>query len=276
MLVAQLTDTHVVRPGSTYFGVDTAAYLRDAIDALHALDPAPDVVVVTGDLTNFGEPAEYERFAELMAASRVPYFVVPGNHDDRDAMRACLPPRTYGGSNDARVRFAIDEYDVRVIGLDANGARPWPGARLDDASLRWLDRTLALRDATPALVCVHQPPFRTGLHYLDAFGFGGARRLRALLAPRARHVRVISGHIHCVRVGDVGGARASTAPSTAPQVVPELFERRPFALRRERPGFATHAWDAARGFVTTVFRRADDGRYVPVAESAAAAENAPA
>ncbi len=272
MILAQLTDTHVVRPGSTYFGVDTTAYLTDAIDAIHRLDPAPDAVVITGDLVNLGRDDEYARFLDIVSAIRMPYFVVPGNHDDRDRMRAALPEATYGASRDARVRFAIDDFDVRLIGLDATGPT-WPGASLDDASLSWLEETLASRPGVPTILCVHQPPFRTGLRYMDVLGFGGLGRLRRTLARYPNVGRVISGHIHCVRAGHVGAARALSAPSTAPQIVPELFERRAFGLRRELPGFAVHAWDAERGFGTTTYRRDSTGAYAPVAGPGSFGEN---
>ncbi|MBD5633424.1 MAG: phosphodiesterase [Candidatus Eremiobacteraeota bacterium] len=275
MIVAQLSDTHVVRPGTTYFGIETARYLSDAIAALNQLDPRPDVVIVTGDLVNFGHDAEYVRFAELMSASRIPYYVIPGNHDDRDRMRAVLPSATYGGSTDARVRFAIDDFEVRLICIDSTAPRPWPGATLDAATLAWFEVTLANAPQKATIVCLHQPPFRTGLHYLDAFGFGGARRLRRAIGAHPNVGRVICGHIHCVRSARIGNALAQSAPSTSPQVVPELFERRAFALRHEVPGFALHGWDAARGFATTILRRDETGRYVAVADSAAFDANAP-
>jgi 3',5'-cyclic AMP phosphodiesterase CpdA len=70
MPLAQLSDTHVTRRDATYFGIDTTRYLRDAIDALHALAPRPDLVVVTGDLVNRGHDDEYDRFAGAIRAGR--------------------------------------------------------------------------------------------------------------------------------------------------------------------------------------------------------------
>jgi 3',5'-cyclic AMP phosphodiesterase CpdA len=260
VLLAQLSDTHLVRRGSTYFGHDTDRYLSDAIGALHALEPRPDLVAFTGDLVNFGLDAEYDRFAEVVSELRIPYVAVPGNHDDRDRMRA----RLGGGplARGERVRFALDVGGARVIGLDATGPRFWPGGSLDPASLAWLEGTLAGDPDTPTIVCIHQPPFRTGLHYLDALGFPGARRFARSIERHPSVGRIVCGHIHCVRSARIGGALALSAPSTAPQTVPELFERRVFAMRHEVPGFALHAWTAAQGFRSTVFRRDPEGRYV--------------
>jgi 3',5'-cyclic AMP phosphodiesterase CpdA len=263
--VAQLTDTHIVREGTTYFGIDTAQYLADAIDAVNALALPPDYAVITGDIANFGSAAEYARFREIMTALQVPYFVIPGNHDDRDRMRAALPPHTYGGSTDARVRYAVDEFAIRLVGLDENFLRPWPGALLDRDSAAWLERTLAARRDSPTIVAVHQPPFRTGLHYLDVGGFLGRRRLRRIVDRHPQVSRVISGHIHCVRSAQWKGATAISAPSTAPQVLPLLFmEGKVLGIRHEPPGFSLHALAPDATVTTAVYRRDDSGSYNPV------------
>ncbi|GAC1621805.1 MAG: phosphodiesterase [Vulcanimicrobiaceae bacterium] len=259
MLVAQLTDTHIVPHGETYAGHDSAAYLRDAIAALESLPERPTCVVVTGDLANRGRPSEYARFREIMSELSVPYFVIPGNHDDRDALRAALPPASFGSSRDATIRFVVDDFDVRLVGLDGNRP-PSPGARLDDDVLRWLEAVLASQ--RPTIIAVHQPPFRTGLHYLDLFGFGGSRRLRRIVTRHSHVGRVLCGHIHCVRERREGAAVFASAPSTAPTRIPLLFmDGRLVGVRDEPPGFALHAWTPQSGFVTTVHRRDDCGAY---------------
>lgn len=263
MLVAQLTDTHIVPEGETYWGRDTAHYLRDAIAALTTLPERPTCALVTGDIANGGTPQEYARFRTIMADLPVPYYVIPGNHDDRDAMRAALPDYTYGSSREATVRFAIEDYAVRLVGLDANGSGRWPGAALADDVFAWLEAVLARPQ--PTIVAVHQPPFRTGLHYLDALGFRGARRLRALVTRHPHVGRVLSGHIHCVKSARFGEALATSAPSTAPMSIPLLFmDGRITGMRHEAPGFALHAWSSADGFTTTVYRRDAAGAYRPL------------
>lgn len=268
MTVVQLTDTHIMREGATYFGIDTAQYLADAIDAVNALVPQPEYAAVTGDIANFGDTLEYVRFREIMSGLRIPYFVIPGNHDDRDVMRAALPPRSFGGSSGARVRYAVDEFTIRLVGIDVNSVRPWPGAILDGASAAWLDQTLAARRDLPTIVAVHQPPFRTGLHYLDVGGFLGRGRLRRIVDGQPQVRRVISGHIHCVRSAQWKGAIAISAPSTAPQVLPLLFmQGKVLGVRREPPGFSVHALAPDATVTTTVYRRDEAGSYNPGADS---------
>lgn len=262
MNVVQLTDTHVVPRGERHFGIDTAAYLADAIAAANALDPQPAYAVVTGDLVDRGTRAEYEHFREIMTSLRCPYYVIPGNHDDRERLREVLAPETYGHSRHPTIRYAIDRGGLRFIGLDANRSRPAPGARLDAETLAWLDETLASEPQRPTIVGVHQPPFRTGLHYLDVFGFRGRSALRSLVERHRNVGRVISGHVHCHRSARWSHALASSIPSTAPQPIPLVFmEGTMLGLRVETPCFAVHAWNATDGFSTAYYRRRASGAY---------------
>src|SRR5207237_4335102 len=96
MIVAQLSDPHIVMPGGSPrtpagFGpVDTAGFLARAVAAINRLDPLPDVTVLTGDLVDRVAPAEYDHLRRLLAPLRMPVFVIPGNHDAREPLRAAF------------------------------------------------------------------------------------------------------------------------------------------------------------------------------------------
>ena len=58
--VAQITDLHVREPGTLHFGeLDTARMLLASVVHLNQLAPTPDIVIITGDLTDGGKPKEY-------------------------------------------------------------------------------------------------------------------------------------------------------------------------------------------------------------------------
>ncbi len=58
--LAQLTDLHIREPGRlTYRRIDTAQYLERTVQSVLALPQPPHALVITGDLTDFGRPAEY-------------------------------------------------------------------------------------------------------------------------------------------------------------------------------------------------------------------------
>src|SRR5882724_6638079 len=68
MIVIQLSDPHIVAPGELLYGrVDTAEFLARSVAEINRLDPLPDVAVMTGDLVDHGNPAEYEHLRRIRA-----------------------------------------------------------------------------------------------------------------------------------------------------------------------------------------------------------------
>src|SRR5690349_468661 len=118
MLIAQITDTHILAPGTLFMDrVDTASALERAVSALNRLDPPPDLVVLTGDLVESGGPEEYAHLRALLAPLRMPVFAIPGNHDARETMRAAFAADGYL-PREGFLNYVIDDYSLRIIALD--------------------------------------------------------------------------------------------------------------------------------------------------------------
>src|SRR5262249_53510356 len=91
MLIAQITDLHVRPKGlAANRVVETNMMTERAIDAVIALRPRPDVVLITGDLVDRGLVEEYEQLKIILRRLDIPFFVIPGNHDRRDNLRRVL------------------------------------------------------------------------------------------------------------------------------------------------------------------------------------------
>jgi len=152
MIVAQLSDPHIVAPGNSPrtpagFGpVDTAAFLSRAVAAINRLDPLPDVTVITGDLVDRGEPDEYDHLRRLLAPLRMPVFVIPGNHDAREPLRAAFGGDGYL-SADGFIQYAVEDYPLRLAALDTLVPGKHHG-ELCAERLDWLDHSR--RRARPA------------------------------------------------------------------------------------------------------------------------------
>jgi 3',5'-cyclic AMP phosphodiesterase CpdA len=254
VLIAQITDTHVTQDGAQ------AAYLADAIDWINQMRPRPIVVLVSGDTVNDGQRDQYAILGAILARCSVAVYLVPGNHDRREALRDVLPASFFPGTPGERLHYVLDTHPVRLIGLDT-AERGRPGGYLDDAGLAWLESTLLAAPDRPTLIFMHHPPFRTGVNAADMLGFRGVRRFGRIAARHQAVRRIIAGHIHCERRADIGYALATTSISSAPQRVPELFEHRILGLRREAPGFATHAWSNGT-FTSKTYLNVGAGRFV--------------
>ncbi|HWL84598.1 MAG TPA: phosphodiesterase [Polyangiaceae bacterium] len=249
MLLAHISDFHVGRVGSS---IDTeyrtSEHLARAVECINSLDPLPDAVLCTGDLVDTGSADEYARLVEILAPLHAPYYLVPGNHDDRENLRAAFAHRGYFPVS-GYLQYAVDLEPLRLIALDTNvpGAS---GGLLCAERLAWLDARLSEEPARPTIVMQHHPPFRTGIAYMEAMGLEGIDELSAVLARHPQVERVLCGHLHRPIVRRVAGTVAMTCPSTSHQVELDLREPGRLALVDEPPACLLHLWRKELGLVT--------------------------
>lgn len=241
MLIAQLTDTHIRPEGRlAYRKVDTAAYLERAVMHLCKLRLPVDAVIFTGDLVDFGTDAEYERLARLMVPVKPPVYPIPGNHDDRDAMRRVLGHiAELPKSGD--LSYVVDSGPLRLVMLDSTMAGK-PNGEAGPERLEWLDGVLSAAPDRPALLALHHPPFITGIRHMDVQNCFNSEGLEAVLLRHPQVLSVVCGHVHRTIFTSFAGRSASIAPSPAHAVNLDLDPLGPPAYRMEPPGIHLHWW----------------------------------
>jgi len=262
MLIAQITDTHIKPEGALAVQrVDTAASLARAVDHILHLETSPDLVFATGDLVDAGSPEEYERLRRLLAPLPMPVYLIPGNHDDRDALAAAFPDHAYLPRGGRFIQYVVEGYPVRLIALDTL-VPGQVGGLLCAERLGWLAARLAETPVRSTVIFMHHPPFVTGIARMDAHGLANTGEFAELIG-RHRHVqRIVCGHLHRPIQALVGGTLATTAPSTAHQVALDL-EDEPLAFTMEPPACQLHVWSAETGLVThTSYIGQFDGPYL--------------
>jgi len=248
-LCAHISDLHVVAPGELAGGaVDTLPFLVAAVDQLNRLDPRPDLVIATGDLVDEGRADQYRQLAATVAALEAPLRLVPGNHDDRDQLRAAFPDHDYLGRGPT-VDYVVDG-PVRLVVLDSlvPGA---PGGRLTRRQLDWLDAALAAEPERPAIVALHHPPFPTGIGHMDRMALDdlSSRRLADVVGRHPNVERVVCGHLHRTISRRFAGSVAATVPSVAHAVTLELRPGGPPAWTLEPPAITLYLWRPDLGLI---------------------------
>lgn len=245
MIICQLTDMHIRAPGSLAYGrVDTNRFFSQAIDELAALCPAPDVYVLTGDLTDFGRADEYRTLAEGVARLAKPVYLLPGNHDDRRALREAFPDHRYLQGPEPFIQYRIDLGGLTLITLDTVVPEQSHG-ELDRDRLVWLREQLD--DTTPTVIAMHHPPFLTDIRHMDEIGLRqGAEELEQLLCRYKNIERVICGHLHRSIQIRFANTLASTCPSPAHAVTLDMRPDGPSSYRFEPPGYQLHIWRHGR------------------------------
>ncbi|NBE95809.1 phosphodiesterase [Nonomuraea sp. KC401] len=203
LLLAQISDLHLD-------GTDRA--LRRAtrvMDHLRALPRPVDAVLVTGDIADHGEEAEYEQAAQVLAAP-FPVLTCPGNHDARPAYRKAMLRQPPGSGPINEVHHiggaAILMCDSTIPGRDEG--------RLDAETLTWTHATLdGLAPGTPALIAFHQPPVALHHPLPDSQRLEGTGDLAELLDAHPQVVAVLTGHTHTAAVSTFGGRPLIVAPA---------------------------------------------------------------
>lgn len=234
MIIAQITDLHIKPPGRlAYRKVDTAQYLQRAVDYLNQLDPRPDVVVMTGDLVDAGSAVEYGRLREILTSLTIPFLLIPGNPDSRDPLRAAFPGHTWMKGHDGFIQYVVDDYPVRLIGLDTTEPERIGGI-LCETRLRWLDEQLTQSDK-PSVLFMHHPPFATATAYHDADRLENREGFAAVIG-RHPHVKwVLCGHVHRGITVYWQGVPMSAISSTAHQLVLNLGQPSDLMFAMEPP-----------------------------------------
>lgn len=200
MKIIQLTDTHLVRPGGRVAGVDPEAQLRAAVGDVIERHGDADLLVITGDLCDDGDPEAYALLREILAPLPVPVRLLLGNHDHRPAFVAAFPdqPRDERGY----VQSRLDTAHGRLLFLDTNEAGTIGGIYGDDR-LAWLDAALAGAGGDPVTVFLHHPPVPDGLAHFRHIGLHDDGAVLARLRAHPGGVRhVVFGHVHVPIAGN--------------------------------------------------------------------------
>jgi 3',5'-cyclic-AMP phosphodiesterase len=223
-LIAQLSDVHIGGPN-----VGSGERFSMAIDAVNSMSLAPDLVLLTGDLTHHGTPEEWDEFGKRISALRVPWEAIPGNHDRHIAA--------------LRGHRAIDAGPLRLVLLDTSSDVFNP----DDAL--WLDRELETHIDAATIIAIHQPPFETGIWWMDCVGLKGAERFEAVVRRHRHVIKVLSGHVHRLIQTNWDGCALWVCPSTSVSVAADLDPNHDPAETAEAPTFSLHAF-TGRGIVS--------------------------
>ena len=250
MWIAQISGPYLRPRGTLYKNVvDSNGMFAAALEQINALHPSADLVLLTGDIVDEGQPSEYRMACELLADIKVPVRIIPGNHDERSALRAAFCDHDYLPPNGPLNYVDDASGPVRIVALDVT----LPGLHhgyVDDETLNWLDGVLARDPSRPTLIMMHQPPVACGVPYLDAYCCRGGHRLAAVIARYPAVERIVCGHVHRQMQLRFAGTLLCTAPSTTTAIALRPFPAAKPASFIEPPGFLLHHWKADTGLLT--------------------------
>ncbi|WP_128292541.1 metallophosphoesterase [Afifella aestuarii] len=207
MIIAQISDIHAAPDN------DNMTRFARALSWLDGLDL--DALVMSGDLIEDGSSEEYREIAARLGALRCPVLLLPGNSDDRSAMRAVFSDRPGSVARGDAMHFVAEIGGVRLVGIDTT---------LNDTSagdvaphLTWVEEVLDAPGADASLVFSHHHLFASGIAPMDAVMAQGASEFGDLLRRRPhRPLAISSGHVHRPMSSLLGGVPAHICGSICP------------------------------------------------------------
>lgn len=197
MLIAHISDFHVFAhaPETSLVRADAAHAASKVVADIAAFSPPINAVMFTGDLTDGGSADDYALLRIILSPLAMPVFVVPGNHDKRDGLRAAFGSRLLFGPGPF-LDYEAQLGDIRILALDTLKEGHIEGC-LRPHQLGWLQDRLAQAVNGLTLVLMHHPAFPSGMLPLDHMALREGRdAFGALIAAHPGPLRVLSGHIH--------------------------------------------------------------------------------
>ncbi len=203
-------------------GLDPHKRFAQALDEVRQKHQDADRIIITGDLTHWGEPKAYAALREALTDLPCPVRLLMGNHDDRAHFLAAFPeqPRDANGY----VNYAESIGNTRLIYLDTTAPRTHAGHFGADR-IAWLEAEL--NDCTEARLFMHHNVMTLGQPAEDKIALNPADR-PAFAALLKRHQAKITclhfGHIHAISNGVYCGVPFASVRSTGNQSLPDFTE----------------------------------------------------
>ena len=186
--LVQFSDCHVPSdPAARYRGLDAGGALERLSGAVRSY--SPDLVLLTGDVSEDGSPASYGRVSARLNTVGAPVLALPGNHDDPEVMQRFFPVGPWNGPHQQKER------NWQLVLLDSTAPGRIDGV-LSRQSLQALKTGLQRSQSQHVLVVLHHQPVPIGSPWIDRYALDDPEWLLGLLDRDERVRGVLFGHVH--------------------------------------------------------------------------------
>lgn len=209
--IVQISDIHLFAEESkSLLGVKTQESFKAVVEHLKHSPKQPDLILLTGDLSQDGSEASYLKIAEAFNAFPVPIYYVPGNHDHPESMKNVFPRNNISADKNILLNH------WQLILLDSQKPNAVEGF-LDQTQLTYLQHCLQSHPHHHAIVVFHHQPLLVGSHWLDKLGLTNKEEFLQTIAPFSNMHTVLFGHVHQEYAGRKNNVNYYSAPSSCIQ-----------------------------------------------------------
>ncbi|NEQ73807.1 MAG: 3',5'-cyclic-AMP phosphodiesterase [Okeania sp. SIO2C9] len=228
VLVAQITDTHLFADSiqGTMYGLPTESSFVKVLEKLKQLQPQPDVLLLTGDLSQDETSESYQRLASLLSPLNIPTYWIAGNHDHLPTMERVLNSAPIS----AKKSFEMGGWNFFLLNTNVPGC---VYGEISPESLEWLEYNIKMTGNKPVLIALHHPPVKINSEWMDKILLHNPENLLSIINRYPQVKIVLSGHIHQEFAKEINGINYLSTPSTCIQFQPGNPK---FFLDKQPPG----------------------------------------
>jgi Icc protein len=188
MRILQISDLHIGKENEKPSGIDVKKHFLQIVKALP--DYLPDMIILSGDLTyKNGDIQTYKWIRSQLLGSDLPFFVIPGNHDDPAMIRNVFHPEIRLTQNKLFYSRSI-EGELFLFLDSSNG-------ELEEIQLQWIKKALKLSASDRVFVFMHHPPLLAGVAHMDNnHALRNREKIKAIFIEYGKPSFIYCGHYH--------------------------------------------------------------------------------
>ena len=243
----------LVHLSDLHFGRDRPEVLGPLLTAIKDLQP--DLVVISGDLTQRATEEQFQSAAQFIKGIGTPVLTIPGNHDvplHNVLIRVLIPWRRYRRWINTNLEPTYEDDEITVAGVNTVNPLAWQRGWLKSATLKRVCQTIAAsKDSRIHVLVVHHP-----LEHLPderkQLMHGASEGIQRLAESGADVV--LSGHLHSWRVetfavveGQHATLQVQAGTSLSNRLRGEVNDFNLLEIESDHIKVVRHAYDDAKG-----------------------------
>ncbi|WP_288416866.1 3',5'-cyclic-AMP phosphodiesterase [uncultured Acinetobacter sp.] len=211
-VIIQITDTHLLEdPQHEFVGINPEQSFHQVIAHIRAHYPKIDAIIHTGDLAQTPTAVTYARYLDYMQTLGIPFFHVPGNHDDPAHF-----PFHASSSQDISI-VAMGQWHLVLLNSAVVGkVDGW----ISDHQLMQLQQHLQQHSSVSTILACHHHPFEMQSKWIDQHKLKNTATLLDVIHAHPQVKAVLCGHVHQESSHRWEHVEFLSSPSTSVQFKP--------------------------------------------------------
>lgn len=225
--IVQISDTHLSSAQDGHLlGMNTLHSLNCVLDLIQQSDRTPDILLVTGDLSQDGSLESYQHLKLSLARFDCPIFWMAGNHDEPGNMMDVI-----GDGHEREQLIRTSHWQLVLLNSQVPGC---VHGELAESQLALLQDSLESASERHTLISFHHHPVCVSSKWMEGIGLQNSDQLFKRIKGNRSVKALLWGHVHQAFDDECDGLRLLSTPSTCVQFAPGSDE---FSIDCKAPGY---------------------------------------